>query len=375
MAFLQCCYQSFTRNALYRASTISPFILNIDAGNCLLVDQKRYAARKGKRIAATREKQKLARLRREEQKIAPPKIWKPQKLSVDKSLKAVSKKFSDSDRKNLSEIVDNVIVMDQYKERKYPLNTVMDMIRETHQPELYGEPDALVEARIELDLRTKKKTKFVGSFTGIVSYPNLFRYGVKRKIIALCKADEDEEQARKAGAELAGSNDIIRMLKIGDITLDNFDDLVCHGDMLIELNNIRNIVGNYFPTKQRGNIGFDMERLVGNFVNGIEFKMIKDDLEPDYGSIQIPFGRLSQTDGELEENFEYLLKTIDANRPGQGVQYDFLSRILIFSEPSPEKFPIAFWNHIDGYEDPTIEDQNDNDDNQQQQQKKKAVNK
>lgn len=300
-------------------------------------------------------------------------MWKPQKFSVDKSLKAVSKKFSDNDRKSLSEIVDNVIVIDQYKERKYSFATVMEMIRETHQPELYGEPNALVEARIDLDLRTKKKTKFVGNFTGIVSYPNLFSFGGKRKVIALCKTDEDEEQARQAGAELSGSNDIIRMLKVGDITLDNFDELVCHGDMLIELNTIRSIVGNYFPTRQRGNIGFDMERLVRYFVNGIEFRMVKDDLEPDYGCIQIPFGRLDQTDEELEENFECLLKIVDENRPGQGVTYDFITRVLILSEPSPEKFPIAFWNHIDGYEDPIAKDQDDNDNNEPQ--KQKAVSK
>ncbi|KAH9530250.1 mitochondrial ribosomal protein L1 [Dermatophagoides farinae] len=372
MAFLlQCCFQSYTRNALYRLSPISSSILNIDSNN-LFTSQKRYAARKGKRIAATREKQKLARLRRMEQKVEPPKEWKPQKLSVDKSLKAVSKKFNDADRKRLSEIVDNVIVMDQYKERKYPFTEVMAMIRETHQPELYGEPDALVEARIDLDLRTKKKTKFVNRFTGIVSYPNLFQFAIKRKVIALCKTDEDEEQARKAGAELAGSSDIIRMLKVGDITLDNFDDLVCHGDMLIELNTIRGMVGNYFPTKQRGNIGFDMERLVRYFINGIEYKMIKDDIEPDYGFVRIPFGRLNQNDAELEENFQCLLKAIDSNRPGQGVTFDFITRILISSEPSPEKFPITFWNHIDDYEDPTAED---NDDDDEEMKKQKATNK
>lgn len=49
-----------------------------------MVTQKRYAARKGKRIAATREKQRLARVRREEMKNAPPKVWKPKKYLVDK---------------------------------------------------------------------------------------------------------------------------------------------------------------------------------------------------------------------------------------------------------------------------------------------------
>ena len=41
------------------------------------------AARRGKRIAMAREKQRLARIRREEEKNAPPKVWKPDKLRLD----------------------------------------------------------------------------------------------------------------------------------------------------------------------------------------------------------------------------------------------------------------------------------------------------
>lgn len=43
------------------------------------------AARRGKRIAMAREKQRLARIRREEEKNAPPKVWKPDRLRVDKT--------------------------------------------------------------------------------------------------------------------------------------------------------------------------------------------------------------------------------------------------------------------------------------------------
>lgn len=230
-------------------------------------------------------------------------------------MKAITKKFSDADRRELHEIVDNVYIIDQYKERKFPFLDAMAMIRDTQVPAIYGLSDGLVEAKLELDLRTKKKTKFVERFRGVVCYPNLFPYGNKRKVIAICKSDEDQDAAKAAGAELVGTSDIIRMLKIGDISLDNFDDLVCHGDMLIELASIKAIVGQYFPSKQRGNIGFDMRRLVSYFVNGHEFKLNKDDIEPDYGYVQMPFGRLDQSDDQLQENFESLLEVINNNRP------------------------------------------------------------
>jgi hypothetical protein len=43
------------------------------------------AARRGKRIAAAHEKRKLAAIRREEEKNAPPKVWTPDRLKIDKS--------------------------------------------------------------------------------------------------------------------------------------------------------------------------------------------------------------------------------------------------------------------------------------------------
>ena len=43
------------------------------------------AARRGKRIAASREKLRLARIKKEEAKNAAPKVWKPDRLRIDKS--------------------------------------------------------------------------------------------------------------------------------------------------------------------------------------------------------------------------------------------------------------------------------------------------
>lgn len=355
MVFLQNCLHGLLKanTGRFLASRLPILSSNINENteNDIFCIQKRYAARKGKRIAATREKQRLARIRREEMKNAPPKVWKPKKYLVDKRLNAVSKKFNDENRKELSEIVDNVYILEHYKERKLSIPEALAFLRETHQEGIYDEPNALVQAKVELDLRTKKKTKFVENFRSIISFSNAFEHGTKRKVVAICKSDDDQEAAKNAGAEIVGSTDIIQMLKAGELSMENFDDLVCHGDMLIELAAIKKEINYYFPTKQRGNIGFDMARLVTHFVNGFEYKLIKDDIEPDYGYVQLPFGRLGQNDQALEENIETVLSSIDQHKP-PGAPGDFISRVLILSEPSPEKFPISFWNYIDGYSDP-----------------------
>lgn len=273
-----------------------------------------------------------------------------------RKLKNLLKKFSDEDRKGLEEIVDDVYIIDHYKEQKLQFEEALALIRETHGPTIYNDPEALVEAKIELNLRTKKKTKFVERFSGIVSYSNSFEYANKRKVVAVCKTEEDSEAARAAGAEISGTSDLIRMIKIGDITMDNFDDLVCHGDMLLELATIKGLIGNFFPTKQRGNVGFDMHKLVSYFVNGHEYKLKKDNCEPDYGFVQIQFGRLSLTDQELGENFQQLLEVIETNQPASAPG-KFITRVLILAKPSAEQFPVAHWNHLDGYEESSLEEE------------------
>ena len=191
----------------------------------------------------------------------------------------------------------------------------IDMQRETHDKSLLNEEHALVDSRIELDLRTKKKTKFCDAFRGIISYPNKFEFKANRRIIAICKKDEDKYDAKEAGADVVGGPEIITMLKKGDLNMSNFDDLVCHGDLLVELAQIRGILQHNFPSKLRGNLGFDMKKLVNQFVNGIDYKCVKDELELDYGWVRVPFGRLDMSNEELEQNFKFLLSTIEKHKP------------------------------------------------------------
>ncbi|XP_054166743.1 50S ribosomal protein L1-like [Oppia nitens] len=335
--------------------------LSAIAINC--IQSRGMAARRGKRIAANREKQRLARIKREEAKNAPPKVWSPEKLKIDKSaLNVGPRRFSDKHLKDLTSIVDNVYVTSLYKQLTYSMTDAIEMYRETHDETGYNETNSMLETTVELDLRTKKKTKFCDAFKGIVSYPNKFEYKANRRIIAICKKDEDKFDAKEAGADVVGGQEIIKMLKKGDLSLSNFDDLVCHGDLLIELADIRGILGSAFPSKLRGNLGFDMKKLVNQFVNGIEYKCTKDEFELDYGWVRVPFGRLNQSNVQLEQNIRHLLSTIEKHKPTTAI-VPFITRVLIHSEPSNEEFAVKFWNYIEGYEesDPDNENNVDND--------------
>ena len=236
-------------------------------------------------------------------------------MFVDRTLNVGPRRFSDKHLKDLDSICDDVYITELYKQMTYSLIEAIDYHRETHDKTLLNEPNALVESRVELDLRTKKKSKFCDSFKGIISYPNKFEFRANRRIIAICKKEEDKYDAKEGGADVVGGAEIIKMLQKGDLNMSNFDDLVCHGDLLIELAQIRGILGSAFPSKLKGNLGFDMKKLVNQFVNGIDYKCVKDEFELDYGWVQLPFGRLHMNNEELEQNFRFLMSTIEKHKP------------------------------------------------------------
>ena len=234
---------------------------------------------------------------------------------MDSTLNVGPRRFSDKHLKDLESICDDVYITELYKQMTYSLIETIHMHRETHDKTLLNEPNALVETKVELDLSTKKKTKFCDAFKGIISYPNKFDFKANRRIIAICKKDEDKYDAKEGGADVVGGTEIIKMLQKGDLNMSNFDDLVCHGDLLIELAQIKGILGYSFPSKLKGNLGFDMKKLVNQFVNGIDYKCVKDEFEPDLGWVRVPFGRLNMNDEDLEQNFKFLLSTIEKHKP------------------------------------------------------------
>lgn len=85
MAFLQNILKtSFSSRILSSASPVICSSLFVTQNVDVFETQKRFAARRGKRIAATQEKQRKARARKEELKKLPPKVWTPKKLTADK---------------------------------------------------------------------------------------------------------------------------------------------------------------------------------------------------------------------------------------------------------------------------------------------------
>lgn len=320
--------------------------------------QNRGAARKGKRIQRARE----ARLRANKRRLLEAQNPKPKK-AFKKNVRVDTSQFKFQSERQLDLTLppppeDDVYFMEKFKRRRFSLEEILEYHRQAVHPDVSNEPDALVSATIELNLKMKiKKKKYVEVINSTTCYPNLFQYQTKpRKIVALCKNEMDQIAAREAGAIVVGSSDVANLLKTNQLTQRDFDHIVCHEDFLVEFAAVKGMKNSgYFPTRQRGNFGNNIVELVKFFKDGIDYSLRKTQEEPSYGFIDCYFGRLNMSDEQLNENLKTLFESINRFKPlnlADGKQ--FFERVTITTPATEEMFLLKFWDILDEYKDPEV---------------------
>lgn len=169
-----------------------------------LVNQQRYAARKG-----TRERKVKAKVKAE---IAKKEDFVPYKIKLAKL------HVPDGPRrlveKNKPEVIDDVYVMKHFMTRSISLADAVQFHRETHHPTCYNSPDSLITMKVELDMKLEKKNRYMDNFSRIFLIPHRFEYQPVRKIMAFCKAQDTQEEAVKGGADAVGGLDLIKRIQV-----------------------------------------------------------------------------------------------------------------------------------------------------------------
>lgn len=318
--------------------------------------QYRGAARKGKRI----ERNRLARLAAAKRRLLEAQNPKPKKkqkvgVKIDKNqFRYMTERQLDMTLPPLPS--DDVFFVKDFKRKKFSFEEAIEFHRQIVHPDVLNQPDALVSATIELNLKMKlKKKKYIEKIDSTLCYPHIFQYELKpRKIIALCKSEIDQNAAKEAGAIQAGSLDIANLLKTKQLTTRDFDHIVCHNDFILDFANIKGMkASTFFPSKQRGNFGDNIVELVKMFKNGIDYSLKKNEGEQDYGTIECYFGKLSMTNEQLHDNIVALFKSIDRFKPlNLADNKQFFQRVAITTPASQELFYIKFWELTEDYEDP-----------------------
>jgi len=172
--------------------------------------------------------------------------------------------------------------------------------------------DESIDVSLNLNLKQKKKEE-IGIRT-LVNLPN--GNGKKIKVAVLCEENKVSE-AKNAGAEIVGSDNLINDINNGKI---NFDKLVSTPTMMSKIGKLGKILGpkGLMPNPKLGTVTTDVKKAVKSLKEGqIEIKNDKD------GNLSASIGKKSFSDNKIIENFHAFIQTIQKEKP-KGIKGNFI---------------------------------------------------
>jgi len=150
--------------------------------------------------------------------------------------------------------------------------------------------------------------------------------GSGKKIKVAVVAEEiKHKDAKDAGADITGADDLIEKIKNGEL---NFEKLICTTSMMIKLSKLGKILGpkGLMPNPKLGTVTDDISKAVKNAKAGqIELKNDKD------GNIGLSFGKKAFSDENLIKNFNAVIDTLDKEKSNLTVKGDLIRNIFVTS--------------------------------------------
>ncbi|WP_243545555.1 50S ribosomal protein L1 [Pseudodesulfovibrio tunisiensis] len=167
----------------------------------------------------------------------------------------------------------------------------------------YAKFDETVDVAINLGVDPKYSDQMV---RGAVTLPN--GLGKDVRVAAFCKGDKETE-AREAGADFVGAEDLVEKVQGGWL---DFDKAIATPDMMAQVGKIGRVLGprGMMPNAKTGTVTFDIATAVKELKAGkVEFKVDKA------GVLHAPIGKVSFGADKLLENLKSLLDTIMRLKP------------------------------------------------------------
>ena len=182
--------------------------------------------------------------------------------------------------------------------------------------------DATAEAHVRINADTTQADQLVRT---TVNLP----HGTGKKVrIAAFVPDDLIDDAKKAGADIAGNDDLVKMIEAGDI---NFDVAIAVPAMMKNLGKIAKTLGQkgLMPNPKAGTVTENSVKTIEALKKGrIECKMDKT------GIIHVPFGKVSFGGKKLQENLEALMAGLDEARPS-GIKNSYILSLTVAPTMGP----------------------------------------
>ena len=181
--------------------------------------------------------------------------------------------------------------------------------------------DESIDVSLKINLKQSKGGDF--SLRTVVNLPN--GSGKKNKVAVLCETDKIDE-AKKAGADVAGSDDLIEKIAAGKF---DFTKLVCTPAMMGKIGKHGKVLGpkGLMPNPKLGTVATDLTKAVTDIKSGlIEIRNDKD------GNLASTIGRKSFNTDKLLENYNYFIDSVKKEKPdtikGEFIKATFLTSTM-----------------------------------------------
>ena len=182
----------------------------------------------------------------------------------------------------------------------------------------YAKFDETLEVAINLGIDSNKTDQGI---RGVTSLPK--GTGKSVNVAVLTKGDKQKE-AKDAGADLVGENDLIESISSGKIS---FDLLIASPDMMPSVGKVAKILGpkGLMPNPKLGTVTPDIATAVKNAKAGqVQFKNDKS------GIVHAGIGKMSFDENDLLENLKFFYSSINKSKP-ETVKGSFIKKVTIAS--------------------------------------------
>ena len=198
---------------------------------------------------------------------------------------------------------------------KISLDKSLSLVKETS--------TSKIDESIDLSIKINTKQSKGGDFNlrSVVKLPN--GNGKKFKIAVLCEQEKVDE-AKKLGADTAGSQELLDAISNGKL---NFDKLICTPGMMSKIGKLGKILGpkGLMPNPKLGTVSNDLKKSITDIMTGlVEIKNDKN------GNLALSIGRKSFKKEKLEENYKFFMEFLKKEKP-ENIKGEFIKNIFLTS--------------------------------------------
>tara|TARA_B100000029_G_scaffold129166_1_gene122690 strand:- start:82 stop:795 length:714 start_codon:yes stop_codon:yes gene_type:complete len=201
---------------------------------------------------------------------------------------------------------------------EYDLSEAIKLVKKTASTKF----DETIELALNLGVDPRHSDQMV---RGAVSLPN----GTGKTVrVAVFAKDDKADEARKAGADIVGADDLAESVSKGEIL---FDRCVATPDMMAVVGRLGKVLGprGLMPNPKLGTVTNDVAAAVSAVKGGqVAFRVEKA------GIVHAGVGKASFSDGALQENVQAFIDAVNSAKPS-GAKGNFLQQATISATMGP----------------------------------------